>query len=342
MNRSKPINEKAIIAIVVMVLGILLYMIISPIFASDTHKDIRVTKANDKLTLIAGLPKDYSEVKPDEKVEKTVLPPVLPEKLDKAKISKRKIPKQTIVYKEVIVKPVKKEPTEFEKAVINARVAPIGFTSFKPIKPKPLKGSNHFIDSGLEKPVTKYLIQAGTAISAITITGVNSDLPGNIIAKVDRNVYDSVTGQHLLIPQSSTLIGSYNSELKLNQKRVQVTWREIKFPNGNSISLDKGMPGVGNQGITGISGAVDNHIFSNTISILGIALLNSSAKQIGNASNGSLKEDASADVAGDIADAGSDIFKEQMRLGPTIKVEIASPVKVLLNQDLTFKEPYND
>lgn len=342
MNQAGQVREKTIIAIIVIVLGILLYMIISPIFASDTHKDIRVTKVNEKLTAINILPKSYADIEPDEEVKKKGQAPVLSKKPDKTKVSKGKIPKQTIVYKEVIVNPVKKEPTEFEKAVINARVAPIGFTSFKPIKPKPLKNSGHFIDSALEKPVTKYLIQAGTPISAVTVTGENSDLPGNIIAKVDRNVYDSITGQHLLIPQASTLVGSYSSKLKLNQKRIQVTWKEIKFPNGDSISLGKGMPGVGNQGMAGISGDVDNHVFSNAISILGIALLNSSAKQIGNASDGSLKDDTSADVAGDVADAGSDIFKEQMRFGPTIIVGIGSPVRVLLNQDLIFKEPYND
>lgn len=337
MNRAKPIREKAIIAIIVMALGILLYMIISPLFASDMHKDIRVTKGNDKLTVIEDLPKSYADIEIDEEVEKKDLPPVLPQRADKAKV-----PKQTIVYKEVIVKPVKKEPTEFEKAVDRGLASKIGFPGFKPIKSKPQKSSNHFIDSALKKPATKYLIQAGTAISAVTVTGVNSDLPGNIIAKVDRNVYDSVTGQHLLIPQASTLVGSYSSKLKLNQKRVQATWKEIKFPNGDSINLGKGMPGVGNQGMTGVSGEVNNHIFSSAISILGIALLNSSAKQITNASDGSLKDDASADVAGDVADAGSDIFKDQMRLGPTIKVEIGSPVKVLLNQDLIFRGAYND
>ena len=53
----------------------------------------------------------------------------------------------------------------------------------------------------LSRPASPFVIQAGTIIPAALITGVRSDLPGQITAQVTDNVYDSPTGHFLLIPQ---------------------------------------------------------------------------------------------------------------------------------------------
>ena len=72
-------------------------------------------------------------------------------------------------------------------------------------------------DHALQIPVSPYEVLAGTVISASLLTGLNSDLPGEVTAQVTENVYDSVTGRYLLIPQGSRLIGSYDSVVAFGQ-----------------------------------------------------------------------------------------------------------------------------
>jgi type IV secretion system protein TrbI len=101
-------------------------------------------------------------------------------------------------------------------------------------------------------------IKAGTIIPATLVTGINSDLPGTMIGKVRRNVYDTVTGNYLLIPQGTTLIGNYDSKVVFGQSRVLIVWSRLIFPNGSSFDL-QGMPGVDLTGMAGLHDQVDNH-----------------------------------------------------------------------------------
>lgn len=82
-------------------------------------------------------------------------------------------------------------------------------------------------------------IKAGTVIPGVMISGLNSDLPGQIMAQVRENVYDSATGQSLLIPAGARLVGTYDSNVTLGQKRALVGWQRIIYPDGSSISLDR-------------------------------------------------------------------------------------------------------
>src|SRR6202034_2683312 len=91
---------------------------------------------------------------------------------------------------------------------------------------------------GLQHPVSPYQVMAGTLISASLITGLNSDLPGLVEAQVTENVYDTVTGRTLLIPQGARLIGSYDSVIAFGQSRALVVWQRIVMPNGSSIVID--------------------------------------------------------------------------------------------------------
>jgi type IV secretion system protein VirB10 len=65
------------------------------------------------------------------------------------------------------------------------------------------------------------------------VSGINSDLPGNLIAQVSQNVYDTATGRSLLTPQGSTkLYGVYDSRMVYGQQRVLIAWNRIIFPDG--------------------------------------------------------------------------------------------------------------
>ncbi|MEM7671582.1 MAG: TrbI/VirB10 family protein, partial [Pseudomonadota bacterium] len=116
-------------------------------------------------------------------------------------------------------------------------------------------------------------VMAGTLIPASLVTGINSDLPGTIVAQVTQPVYDTVTGQYLLIPQGSRLIGRYQSEVSFGQDRALVTWDRIIFPDGSSIVISA--PGADAQGFAGLSDRTDHHwdrvfIAAGLATILGI------------------------------------------------------------------------
>ncbi|AQX22508.1 type IV secretion system protein VirB10 [Bartonella sp. Coyote22sub2] len=93
-------------------------------------------------------------------------------------------------------------------------------------------------------------IKAGTIIPSVMISGVNSDLPGQIIAQVKESVYDSATGQNVLIPIGSRLVGTYDSCVTTGQKRALIAWSRVIYPDGSSLSLGN-MPGVDQSGYAG-------------------------------------------------------------------------------------------
>ena len=102
------------------------------------------------------------------------------------------------------------------------------------------------------------LLWQGTVIPAVLITGINTDLPGNVIARVTKNIYSSLDGRFLLIPQGTLLFADYNSSVSYAQNRVQVAWSYMIRPDGFAIQLGN-MGGVDNQGFAGYKGRVNNH-----------------------------------------------------------------------------------
>src|SRR4029077_5676053 len=110
----------------------------------------------------------------------------------------------------------------------------------------------------LSRPVSPFVIQAGTIIPAALITGIRSDLPGQITAQVTETVYDSPTGRFLLIPQGARLIGIYDSQVAFGQSRVLLFWTRLIMPNGRSIVLER-QPGADTAGFSGLEDEVDNH-----------------------------------------------------------------------------------
>src|SRR5450631_198044 len=107
-------------------------------------------------------------------------------------------------------------------------------------------------------PASSYVVQAGNIIPASLITGLRSDLPGQITAQVTENVYDSPTGHFLLIPQGTRLIGIYDSQIAFGQSRVLLVWTRLIMPNGRSIVLER-QPGADAAGYSGLEDEVDNH-----------------------------------------------------------------------------------
>lgn len=85
----------------------------------------------------------------------------------------------------------------------------------------------------IAEPASPWLVSSGSVIAASLVTGLNSDLPGLVVAQVSENVFDSVTGRTLLIPQGARIIGRYGSNASYGQQRAFVVWQRIIWPNGS-------------------------------------------------------------------------------------------------------------
>ncbi len=110
----------------------------------------------------------------------------------------------------------------------------------------------------VQDKASPYVVQAGAVIPAALITGIRSDLPGQVTAQVTEHVYDSPTGSHLLIPQGARLIGQYDSQVAFGQRRVLLVWNRIVMPDGTSIVLER-LQGTDPQGFSGLEDQVDHH-----------------------------------------------------------------------------------
>lgn len=194
----------------------------------------------------------------------------------------------------------------------------------------------------LQTPRSPYQVMAGTIIPASLVTGINSDLPGQIVGTVTENVYDTATGHHLLIPQGARLIGEYDSGVAFGQSRVLLVWNRIVMPDGSSIVLDR-LSGVDTAGYAGLEDEVDNHWFR----LIGGAVL-SSLLGIGaelaapetDSGDGDRIIIATRDGAQEtINDVGQQITRRNLNIQPTLKVRPGFPVRVIVNKDLVLR-PY--
>lgn len=195
------------------------------------------------------------------------------------------------------------------------------------------------VRSSLQRPQSPYEIKAGTIIPAALVTGINSDLPGDLIGQVTSNVFDSVTGRYLLIPQGSRLLGRYNSEVKHGHDRVLIAWQRLLLPNGDSIVLDA-MPGTDAAGVSGLSDRVDFHVdrlIGATVLSTMIALGSNFAANI-NPDREELVITANT-VAEQAARSAQQIIDRELSVQPTVLVRPGTPFHVLVNRDLPLR-PY--
>ena len=199
-----------------------------------------------------------------------------------------------------------------------------------------------YVSQAIATPRSPYEVKAGTVIPMSLITGINSDLPGQIVGQVRENVYDTVTGNYLLIPQGSRLIATYDSSVTFGQERVLVCWNRLIRPDGISIALEC-MPGVDLAGYAGFSDEVDNHWWR---VITGVALgtLVSATAQAsqGNVSgyNPTIPQLWASNAGGAVNQAGQAITQKNLAIQPTIKVRPGFSVNVLVTKDIVLT-PYN-
>ncbi len=186
-------------------------------------------------------------------------------------------------------------------------------------------------------PPSPNVLQAGAVISAALITGIRSDLPGQITAQVTENIYDSPTGRILLVPQGTRVVGQYDNSVQFGQSRVLLVWNRLIFPNGRSIVLER-QPGADSQGFAGLQDGVDYHWWDLAKAAGLSTLLNVGAELAVDDQDRLLRaiRNGGQDT---INDAGQQIVRRQLNVAPTLTIRPGFPVRVIVTRDLVL-EPY--
>lgn len=206
----------------------------------------------------------------------------------------------------------------------------------------PPKEESPYNPHALIVPRSKDVVQAGTLIPALFLTGVNSDLPGMLTAQVSQNVYDTPTGSHVLIPLGTRLIGQYDSRVTFGQERVLLIWTRIIFPNGSSVTLE-GMPGVDMAGYAGVRDRIDNHygkllsgvLFSSVLSTAAVTSQGATANGV----NPSYSQLAAQGAGQAVNEAGQKFVQRAMDIQPTLTIRPGFRVGILLSKDIQLP-PY--
>lgn len=190
-------------------------------------------------------------------------------------------------------------------------------------------------------PASSYVVQAGNVIPASLISGIRSDLPGQITAQVTENVYDSPTGRFLLIPQGTRLIGSYDSQVAFGQSRVLLVWTRLIMPNGRSLVLER-QPGANTSGYAGLEDEVDNHwgtLFKAALlsTLLGVG--SELGSTTGTGSNSDVITALRRGSSDSLNQTGQKVVQRNLNVQPTLTIRPGFPVRVIVNRDLVL-EPY--
>ena len=194
----------------------------------------------------------------------------------------------------------------------------------------------------LVTPRSPYELLAGTVIPAALLTGIDSDLPGNIIATVTQNVYDTVTGRILLVPQGSRLLGVYDSQVAYGQRRVLLVWTRLILPDGSSIVLGR-LPGTDPEGYEGLEDRVDWH-WKRLVAGAAVSTLLGAAAELavpGGQYGGSqsVLYASLQGLQGTTNQVGQEITRRNLDIQPTITIRPGYPVRVIVNKDLILR-PY--
>ena len=193
----------------------------------------------------------------------------------------------------------------------------------------------------LQLPRAPYTVMAGTIIPAALITGIDSDLPGKVLATVTEPVYDSATGRFLLIPQGSRLVGEYDSQIAAGQRRVLLVWTRLTFPDTSSISLDR-LQGVDAAGNAGLEDGVDRH-WGQLLAGAALSTLIGVGAELAAPDRGSGQSQVVVSTRQSVEDSvnqmGQELTRRDLAVQPTLTIRAGFPVRVIVARDLLLK-PY--
>lgn len=205
------------------------------------------------------------------------------------------------------------------------------------------------LDSRPEPPHSPYELRAGFVIPGTLISGINSQLPGQIMAQISQDVFDTATGKHKLLPQGSRLVGTYSSEVAYGQARVLVAWQRLVFPDGKAMDIGA-MPGADGAGYAGFNDQVDNHylrIFGSALLMSAIsagATLSQQNQGDGNNNGGTFAPNAQSTLSSalgqQLGQATVQMISKNLAISPTLEIRPGYRFNIIVTKDLTLSKPY--
>lgn len=191
----------------------------------------------------------------------------------------------------------------------------------------------------LLSPFSEQQLMAGSIIPGLLLTGINSDLPGKLLAQISQNIFDTAHGKHLLIPQGTKVVGEYDSRIVYGQERVLIVWTRLIFPNGKSIALE-GMPGIDLSGYAGLSERV-NHHYGRLLSGVVFGSVIGAGAQVARGSNRTMDPTfgqlALGGAAQNINRAGQQITEKNLNIQPTIEVSPGHRFNIFVTKDIILE-----
>lgn len=203
------------------------------------------------------------------------------------------------------------------------------------------------LDSKIEAPTTPYELRAGAVIPGIMLSGINSDLPGQIMAQVSQDVYDTATGKYLLIPQGTRMVGTYSSDVAFGQEGVLIAWQRLVFPDGKALDIGA-MPGADMAGYSGFRDKLNQHLVRIYGSALFMAAVTAGASIATNQDNGnsgayeqpSVSSEMSSALGQQLGQVSAQIISKNLNVSPTIEIRPGYRFNIVAVKDVTFTKPY--
>jgi type IV secretion system protein VirB10 len=186
----------------------------------------------------------------------------------------------------------------------------------------------------LRPPSGPPVLAAGSVIAASLITGLRSDLPGVVTAQVTENVFDSATGDTLLVPQGARLIGTYDSVIAFGQRRAFLIWQRIVFPDGSSVHIDN-VQATDPSGYTGLADKVDFHSWMLLKGVVLSTLLGVSSN-LALSGQGDLVQAIRMSTQDSVSRAGDQITSRNLQVQPTITIRPGTTVRLVVHHDLVL------
>lgn len=207
----------------------------------------------------------------------------------------------------------------------------------------PGQGDRWKLDSRVQPPRSRYELRAGYVVPATLISGINSELPGQIMAQVSQNVYDTATGRYLLIPQGCRLVGTYASNVAYGQAWLLVAWQRIVFPDGKAMDIGS-MPGANGAGYAGFKDQVNNHyfrIFGSALLMSGVIAGVATSQPSQDANSAPTASTAMSQALGlELGQVAAQMIAKNLNVAPTLEIRPGYRFNVMVTKDLTFSKPY--
>jgi type IV secretory pathway VirB10-like protein len=206
------------------------------------------------------------------------------------------------------------------------------------------QGDRWRLESQPEAPRSPYELRAGFVVPAMLISGINSELPGQIMAQVSQDVYDTPIGKYKLIPQGSRLVGSYASDVAYGQSRILIGWQRIIFPDGKAMDIGS-MPGADGAGYAGFKDQVNNHYFrlfgsAFLMSAVTAGVAMSQPSQAPNNARPTASSAMSEALGQQLGNVTAQLISKNLNIAPTLEIRPGYRFNVIVTKDMTFSKPY--